>query len=44
MMTTWIELEFGIILKFLYDVADIKGAYIQNGPAHRDIFPFPPKS
>lgn len=38
-----IVLSLGVILNFTFGVADIKGAYMQSGPAQRDIYVRPPK-
>ena len=36
-------LSLGVILNFTFGVADIKGAYMQSGPAKREIYVRPPK-
>lgn len=35
--------SIGIILGYSFGTADVEGAYIQSGPAKRDIFVRPPK-
>lgn len=42
MTTTRLVLALGMIMNFTFGVADIKGAYMQSGPAHREIFIIPP--
>lgn len=42
MMMTRLVLALGMIMNFSFGVADIKGAFMQSGPAHRDIYIIPP--
>lgn len=35
--------SIGVLLGFCFGTADVKGAYMQSGPAKRDIFMRPPK-
>lgn len=42
MMTTRMVLALGTMMGFTFGVADIKGAYMQSGPARRDIYIIPP--
>lgn len=42
MMMTRLVLALGTIMKFSFGVTDIKGAFMQSGPANRDIYIIPP--
>lgn len=44
MMMTIFVISLGMIMNFSFGVADIKGAFIQNFPSHRDIYITPPSS
>lgn len=38
-----LTISLGVMLGFSFGVADVKGAYMQSGPAKRDIYVRPPK-
>lgn len=38
-----LTISIGLMLDFSFGVADVKGAYMQSGPAKRDIFVRPPR-
>lgn len=42
MVITRLVMAVGMMIKFTFGVADIKGAYMQSGPFRRDIFIIPP--
>lgn len=42
MMMTRLVIALGTIMRFTFGVADIKGAFMQSGPAQRDIYIIPP--
>lgn len=42
MFITRLVIALGMIMNFSFGVADMKGAFMYSGPAHRDIFTIPP--
>lgn len=40
-MTTRLVMDIGVTMKFKFGVADIRGALMQSGHAHQDIYIVP---
>lgn len=44
MMKTRLVMAIGVLMKFTFGIADIRGIVMQSGPDHRDMFIVPPEA